>query len=1223
MKRKVLSVVLTLCMVFSLVPSSVFAQTPTTVDKTAVTKTVEETVTEDITTEDIVTEQPSTQENTEQEAVEQPVEQQTQPVVQTQTVEKTVTEQTPEQTAQPVEAAEPAVEETVTAEQETVSDTATMAMVTRTYSGNITVWYGTSYGASQAPETITLGLYEYGRNTPVHTIEVEVKSKLDTNANYTTLSYSFSDVRVDNQENYYVAIVGNVNNFEADYGYGNGSNRFYGKRITLTYTGASFDEGDHEFTHIDVRIQGATLEVTYVNKSIIKNIVNGVEQDVVVSTTTDTLEATVTNVDYVSINGTQYTGFRKRQNQGKEEFMANASVTLTSLNESSVAEIKVDLVDENNTPINDVIITYGYDGILAAIYDCDGYSYRNGEHHYDGIDFDINNIANYTIELTKYVLPVEKVWDDADNQDGKRPESVTIQLYRSGSPVRGKTLTLNAANGWYDVFTDITLASGESSDVYTVRETPVPAGYTHNPELGKDVAIDLAAGKYVVTNHYTPEMTSATVTKVWDDADNRDGVRPENLTVTLSDGQTAVLNAENNWTATIGNLPKYAAGEEIVYTWTEAAVEDYELTSTEKAGTVTTLTNSYTPATTEVSVTKVWNDADNQDGKRPASITVVLLADGEEQSSAILNAENGWTYTWTQLAEKAAGAVINYTVSEIAVDGYETAITGSAADGYTITNTHEPETTTVSGEKIWVDNDNQDGVRPESITINLLADGEVVETAAVTAEDGWAWSFTELPKYSAGREIVYSITEDAVEGYTATVDGYNVTNTHQAEYIDIDVTKVWNDVDNQAGFRPESVTIMLKADDSEVDSLTLSTANGWAGKFENLPKYKNGKAIVYTLAEEEVANYTSAITGSVEEGFTVTNTHEPEYIDIDVTKVWDDNDNQDGVRPETVTIILKAGDSKVDSVELSEENNWTGKFENLPKHKNGEEIVYTVTEKAILGEDGTSIYTPDYEQNEETGLWTVTNSYTPQTTYVEVHKVWDDGDNRDNIRPENVKIQLYADGEAVADAVKTLDQTNSWRTVFDELPKYRDGGVEIVYTVEEVEVAAGYEADCVKDEETGVWTVINTHEEATKELTVAKVWDDADNKDGLRPETVKVQLYANGDICGDAVVLSNENGWKHTWTVYVNENGDEIVYTIAEVEVPEGYTSTVEASVKGFIVTNKHVPAEVSTTIPTPEPPQIPDTGDTSSTMLWFVLMLASALGLFGTVIFRKKEEQE
>ena len=49
-------------------------------------------------------------------------------------------------------------------------------------------------------------------------------------------------------------------------------------------------------------------------------------------------------------------------------------------------------------------------------------------------------------------------------------------------------------------------------------------------------------------------------------------------------------------------------------------------------------------------------------------------------------------------------------------------------------------------------------------------------------------------------------------------------------------------------------------------------------------------------------------------------------------------------------------------------------------------------------------------------------------------------------------------------------------------------------------------------------------------MALLRTWDDADNKDGLRPASVKVQLYANGEAYGDPVVLNSDSNWTYTWT---------------------------------------------------------------------------------------------
>ena len=193
------------------------------------------------------------------------------------------------------------------------------------------------------------------------------------------------------------------------------------------------------------------------------------------------------------------------------------------------------------------------------------------------------------------------------------------------------------------------------------------------------------------------------------------------------------------------------------------------------------ITNTHVPETTDVNVTKIWDDAGNQDGKRAKEITVKLFADGTEVagSEVTLKEDNNWTYTWKDLAVYKNGTAIGYTVDETAtVTGYTKKVTGDAKTGFVITNSYTPETINIAGTKTWDDANNQDRKRPESITVNLLADGQLYKTKTVTAEEDWKYSFKDLPKYSSGNKIVYTITEDAVGDYATVIDGYNITNTY-------------------------------------------------------------------------------------------------------------------------------------------------------------------------------------------------------------------------------------------------------------------------------------------------------------------------------------------------------------------------------------------------------------------------------------------------------------
>ncbi|WP_180349991.1 Cna B-type domain-containing protein, partial [Bacillus sp. D386] len=528
---------------------------------------------------------------------------------------------------------------------------------------------------------------------------------------------------------------------------------------------------------------------------------------------------------------------------------------------------------------------------------------------------------------------------------------------------------------------------------------------------GVDKAVTLTSSHssdYIhVKNIYTPETTEVSGKKTWNDKDNQDGVRPKSITVNLLANGTEVaektVTAEDNWAYSFTDLDKYKDGQLITYTVTEDAVADY---STTIAG--YDITNTHTPGQTSVTVTKVWKDAENQDGIRPNSIKVQLKADGQAEGEAIvLNEANSWTYTWTDLDQKASGKDIVYTVEEDGVPkGYTTEVEGNATTGYTITNSYTPETVDISGTKTWDDKDNQDGVRPKSITVNLLANGTEVAEKTVTAEDNWAYSFTELDMYKNGQQITYTVTEDAVADYSTIIDGYDITNTHTPGQTSVTVTKAWDDKDNQDGIRPESIKVQLKADgQAEGEAIVLNEANSWTYTWTDLDQKASGKDIVYTVEEDGVPKgYTTEVEGNATTGYTITNSYTPETVDISGTKTWDDKDNQDGVRPKSITVNLLANGTEVAEKTVTAEDNWAYSFTELDMYKNGQQITYTVTEDAVA----------DYSTIIDG--YDITNTHTPGQTSVTVTKAWDDKDNQDGIRPESIKVQLKADGQAEGEA---------------------------------------------------------------------------------------------------------------------------------------------------------------------------------------------------------------
>lgn len=769
---------------------------------------------------------------------------------------------------------------------------------------------------------------------------------------------------------------------------------------------------------------------------------------------------------------------------------------------------------------------------------------KKGDDTVDAIAFE--NIYKGVIDISG-----SKTWNDADNQDGIRPASITVKLFANGTEAASQVVTPDEAGNWNYVFKNLPQYDAKGKITYTVTESAV-AGY------------ETSVSGYNITNTHKPETLDITGTKTWNDSNNQDGKRPKSITVNLlANGiitDTKTVTADDNWTYSFTDLPKYANGQEITYTVSELTVPGYTTTIDDNYN----ITNSYTPGETSASVTKIWDDADNQDGIRPESITVALLANGTPTNKTVtLTAANNWTQTITGLPEKADGEYITYTWTEVNVpEGYSLTGTSKNETVTTLTNTHTPELTSITGTKTWKDADNQDGKRPESITVNLFADGTKLKSQSVSADaDGnWSYSFTDLPKYANGQEITYTVTEDAVDGYTTESDGYNFINTHQPETTEITGTKTWNDANNQDGKRPESITVILLANGTEKtrQAVTADEAGNWTYTFKDLPKYANGQEITYTVAEEEVTDYTTTYDGS-----NITNSYTPGKTSATVTKIWNDAENQDGKRPESITVSLLAdGKETRKTVTLSVENNWKQTISDLPEKADGKAIEYTWTEETL----------PEgYEltDNSKNGtVTTLTNTYAPETTSITVTKTWDDADNQDGKRPESIIVNLLANGEIVASQTVKADEAGNWTYTFKDLPKYANGK-EITYTVTE-EAVEGYETSV------DGFNITNTYTTETTEVKGSKTWNDADNQDGKRPESITVGLLANGEEKDSQTVTADENGnWTYSFEKLPKyEAGKEILYTVTEDAVAD-YTT----EITGYDITNSYAPGKTSVTV--------------------------------------------
>lgn len=797
-------------------------------------------------------------------------------------------------------------------------------------------------------------------------------------------------------------------------------------------------------------------------------------------------------------------------------------------------------------------------------------SYTLTESAIDGYANDIRSSGN-TFTVTNTHIPetvnvdVTKIWTDGENQDGNRPDSISVIL--TGSDGKRYTTTITAANNWKHTFLKLPKFFNEGTQIeYTLTEDTM-SGYSDVVEKRSDYV-------FVLTNKYSPATVDVTIVKKWDDDNDRDGMRPESVDVVLngSDGKlyTGTLSTENGYTCVFQSVPKYHDGGTLInYTIAEEKIPGYTTTIAKDAsGYKFILTNAKAIDTVTKTVSKVWDDNNNQDGLRPTAITVILTGDdGSRRVKSVTAAEN-WTVTFENLPKNQNhGQNIQYTVSEAFVSGYTEAITKNG-DNYTITNTHTPASSEFFVTKIWKDNGNNDGMRPDEITVTAHGSDGRSYTKKLNADNQWSVMFSNLPKYADGKVIEYSLTEESVPGYTSSITrngkSFVLINTHVDETKNITITKAWNDGNNQDGLRPKTITAVVNGSDGSARFVQLFEGQNWATSLNNLPKYKNGTEIQYTVKENAIPGYETEIkqTG---DSYAIMNSHTPAVVTVSAVKVWDDANNQDGIRPSLIQVTLTGSDGSVRNAAITKNDGWTYQFKNLPKYKNGTKIDYT------LQEANSNPYTYEIVKGSDEYSFTITNNYVPAVVNVPITTVWDDDDNRDGIRAKETAITLHGSNGKVYQRVVT--GKDDFATVFEDVPKFFDEGREVVYTVTQNEMN-GYTANIASTDKY-TFQITNTHEPERLAKTVTKVWDDNNNQDGLRPNTLRVAMTGtNGTYIEKS--LSTANNWTETFDglyKYFKE-GTPIQYTIDE-EAVGGYEKGISEKDNLITITNTHAPEKL------------------------------------------------
>ena len=300
-------------------------------------------------------------------------------------------------------------------------------------------------------------------------------------------------------------------------------------------------------------------------------------------------------------------------------------------------------------------------------------------------------------EPEPWELKLVKKWANDDPKD--RPESILVDVKLGDKTLQ--TVELTKENGWKaelanypDPSTLIDAKTGEKIPL-TFIEHQVDGYMSHGAVIKEN-----EENKTIEVEIVNEPPTSVDVEKRWSGDVEAD--RPGSVTINLlADGQqtdkSLELTAENGWKGTFTDLPKYVTvdGEktEIVYTVVEVEVPGYTSSISGGAAEGYVVTNTKeAPPVTSVPVEKRWSG--DVEADRPGSVTINLLADGQQTDKSLeLTAENGWKGTFTDLPKYVTvdgeKTEIVYTVVEVEVPGYTPSISGSAAEGYVVTNTKD------------------------------------------------------------------------------------------------------------------------------------------------------------------------------------------------------------------------------------------------------------------------------------------------------------------------------------------------------------------------------------------------------------------------------------------------------------------------------------------------------------------------------------------------------
>ncbi|MDU1044560.1 Cna B-type domain-containing protein, partial [Peptoniphilus rhinitidis] len=438
-----------------------------------------------------------------------------------------------------------------------------------------------------------------------------------------------------------------------------------------------------------------------------------------------------------------------------------------------------------------------------------------------------------------------------------------------------------------------------------------------------------------------------------------------------------------------------------------------------------------TPSKEDIKVEKIWQDKDGKEITVPVDkIEVELYRDGKSTGKKLeLNASNNWSGEFKDLdvvekldSEKA----YEYTVKEVGEEKglyelenkkFRVSYTGSMEEGFKITNKLEetsspwtpitPSKEDIKVEKVWQNKNGKVIEAPvDKIEVELYRDGKATgEKKELSKENNWKIEFKDLDvveKLDSEKAYEYTVKEVGEEKSKVVIgnnkyevkysgsmeDGFTITNKEEPTIPptplnppkeDIKVEKNWQDKDGKEIAAPvEKIEVELYRDGKATGKkLELNNVNKWSGEFKDLDvleKLDSKEAFKYSVKEvgEETGSiklngnwYKVNYSGSMKDGFTITNKEEPktpptpptpsepDTITIKVKKDWTLYRNKpvDKIMVE----LYRDGKATGKILELNKDNNWSGEFKNLDVKESANskhDYHYTIKE---IGEVGNTI----------------------------------------------------------------------------------------------------------------------------------------------------------------------------------------------------------------------------------------------------------------------------